>query len=242
MSDPVELQREIGSSVRLRDFDEAALFLFAGLLINYLVEHRALGIWLGLLLSVAAFWLTLTGLAIGVIQLIHFLKSHSVVDVTLSRQSTGSGSVHASPRPFLVMGAAVPAAVLYGLLCVGIGFTDSGVGAFADCEGLRGAAASSGNVPESLSVPGGPAVSCQTGLFGMFLTRYDVLNVYGVTASATQGRVLQNLENYRRTSHTKPIRVEFYEKENWTSWHNEKNGASGGRRGPERLIREAVVK
>jgi len=246
MSDPVELQREFGGSVRLRDFDEAALFFFAGLLINYLAEHRALGILLGFLLSVVAFWLTLAGLGIGAVQLIHLLKSRSVVDVTLFRQGGDSGSVHASPRPFVVMGLAIPIALLYGLLYVGIEFTDewrsSRAGAFADCQGLRDAAASSAELPESLSVPGGPAVSCQTGLFGMFLTRYDVLNVYGVTASAAQARVLQSLENFRRASHAKPIRVEFYEKENWISWHNEKNSATGGRRGPEKLIREAVIK
>jgi hypothetical protein len=76
----------------------------------------------------------------------------------------------------------------------------------------------------------------------MFLTRYDVLNIYGVTTSVAQTRVLGNLKNFRRASNTKPLTVEFYEKENWTSWHNEKSGASGGKRGPEKLIREVVIR
>lgn len=235
MTDSAQLQREVGARVRLRDFDDAALFLFAGLLLNYFVERSALGPSPGLLLSIVAFWLTLTGLSVGVVQLIHFLKSRSVV-------SGKSKSVRMSPRPILVMGLVIPIAVLYGLLYVGIEFVDSGGGAFGDCQGLQAAAASSGDAPESLSRPGNPAVFCATGLFGMFLTRYDILSVYGVTAPVAQARVLGNLKSFRRASNTKPVRVEFYEKENWTSWHNEKNGASGGKRGPEKLIREVVIR
>jgi hypothetical protein len=245
MTNPVQLPREVSASIRLRDFDEAFLFFFAGLLLNYFVERSALGIWPGFLLSIVAFWMTLTGLSIGVVQLIHFIRSRSAVEVTLfppNENSTKSVHTSPSPRPFLVMGLVIPIAVLYGLFYVGIEFVDSGVGAFADCHGLRAAAASSGDIPESLSTPDNPAVSCQTGLFGMFLTRYDILNIYGVTTSVAQTRVLGNLQNFRRASNTKPLRVEFYEKENWTSWRNEKSGASGGKRGPEKLIREVVIR
>jgi hypothetical protein len=227
MTNSTQLQREVAARVQLRDFDDAALFLFAGPLLNYFVERNALGPWPGLLLSMVAFWLTLTGLSLGAVRLIHFLKSKSV---------------HMSPRPILVMGLVIPIAVLYGLLYVGIEFVDSGGGGFGDCQGLHAAAASSGDVPESLSRPGNPAVFCETGLFGMFLTRYDILSVYGVTAPVAQARVLGNLKSFRRASNTKPVRVEFYEKENWTSWHNEKNGTSGGKRGPEKLIREVVIR
>jgi hypothetical protein len=129
MTNPVQLPREVSASIRLRDFDEALLFLFPGLLLNDFVERSALGIWPGFLLSIVAFWLTLTGLSIGVVQLIHFLRSRSVVEATLFPPDENSTkSVHTSPRPFLVMGLVIPIAVLYSLLYVGIAFVDSVVG------------------------------------------------------------------------------------------------------------------
>jgi hypothetical protein len=242
MTNSAQLEREIDASPHLRDFDDAAMFLLAGLLLNYFVERRALGTWLGLLLSAVAFWLTLTGLFVGFVQLVHFLRSRSMVDATTLFGQGESKSVHTNPRPLLVMGLVIPVAVIYGLLYVGIDFFDSGSGAFGDCQGLTAAAASSGDVPASLSMPRNPAVFCETGRFGMFLTRYDILVVYGVTTSVAQARILESLRNFRRAPNTKPLRVEFYEKENWTSWHNEKSGASGGKRGPETLIKEVVIR
>jgi hypothetical protein len=74
-------------------------------------------------------------------------------------------------------------------------------------------------------------------MFGMFLRRYDVILVYGVIDRSEQDRALQSLAEYRQRMHTKPIRLQFYEKENMTMSYTKDGRISSQQRGPERLIR-----
>ena len=64
----------------------------------------------------------------------------------------------------------------------------------------------------------------------MFLSYYNSVGVHGVTEPAAQQRIVDNLTGYYRRAHTHPVRLMFYEKENWTSRLG-KNGATSGSRG-----------
>jgi hypothetical protein len=70
----------------------------------------------------------------------------------------------------------------------------------------------------------------------MFLSYYNTVGVHGVTEATAQQRIVDNLTAYHRRSHTHPVRVMFYEKENWTV-QQRKNGVVSGFGGPEQLIR-----
>lgn len=113
-----------------------------------------------------------------------------------------------------------------------------------DCEALCQTVAATVKVPPSASDPSRPAVSCQTAMFGMFLRRCDVILLYGVTERSEEDRALQSLSEYRQRMHTKPIRVQFYEKENVIPFHDKEGKAisGSGQRGPERLIRVATIR
>jgi hypothetical protein len=115
-------------------------------------------------------------------------------------------------------------------------------GAFDNCDQNIQAASVDGLVGQSISAPGRAAAFCNSGRFGVFLTRYDVIMLYGIKVKAEQNRVIQALIYSRaQGQRARPIRVYFYEKENWVTWKNESNGASGGSRGPETLLRVAVL-
>ena len=74
----------------------------------------------------------------------------------------------------------------------------------------------------------------------MFFKRFDVVYIYGVTDMEAQNRILKQFAEYHHANRTRSIRVRFLEKENWTTW-NYPGGASGGSRGPEKVIRLAVI-
>lgn len=111
-----------------------------------------------------------------------------------------------------------------------------------ELEALTQAATNVAAIPQSVSVPG------RVGVFGdsarnegIFLTRFDVVSVYGVTQKESQDRILQQFGAYYRIHRTRPLHVQFYERENWTTWKGS-NGVSGGARGPEQLVRCAVIR
>jgi hypothetical protein len=108
-------------------------------------------------------------------------------------------------------------------------------------EALTQAAKSVAVIPQSVSVPSRVGVFGVSGRYGMFFTRFDVVSVYGVTQKESQDRILQQFGEYHRIHCTRPLHVEFYERENWTTWEGT-NGVSGGQRGPEKMVRCTVIR
>ena len=107
-------------------------------------------------------------------------------------------------------------------------------------EGLTQAATNVAVIPQSVSVPKRVGVFGDSDKYGVFFTRFDVVIVYGVTQKESQDRILQQFGAYHRVHRTRPLRVKFYERENWTTF-NGSNGVSGGQRGPEKVVRCAVI-
>ena len=77
--------------------------------------------------------------------------------------------------------------------------------------------------------------------YGLFRTRYQILDIYGITDRATQDAILLKLTQVRHAEHTEVIQVLFFEKENVRLWKSDMNSASGGERGPGSPLRIAVV-
>jgi hypothetical protein len=76
----------------------------------------------------------------------------------------------------------------------------------------------------------------------MFLRRSAVLLIYGVEDPTKQDQLLKAIAGYKRRQGAEPIRVEFYEQENWIPFAYDREGKVLGRkRGPERLLRIAVI-
>lgn len=190
------------------------------------IAYGYLGGWPNLILPIAAFYLALTGLLLFAFGPRHrpdarnALRYHLLASLCIS----------------LVVTA------LYAAFYFSVQFVVSGADKSGECPGLIEAADRSHDIPPSAIPvgPPGPAVGCGTERYGILLSRYYDLSVYGVTGHAEQDRVLANLSSYRSTTSTDPIHVAFYEKQNWNSWRNDKNGASGGGVGPENLIRVAT--
>jgi hypothetical protein len=209
-----------------------------GLLVNYVLEHRTflkpgmlsprayLGAWPDIFLPSLAFFLAVSGVilfAIGV--------KRSVLP--------GTGQWRFWPA-FLI---AIPLAILYGVFYFGMQFIATGADRFGECPGLDEAANASHEIPESLLVPGEPAVGCAVERYGMFLSYYNDLAVFGVTDRAAQERVLRNLSDYQKEFHTSPIHVGFYEKQNLMPLQVDKQGKGWGwRSGPEKLIRVVTLR
>ena len=211
--------------------------LIAGLLLNWVLEHHSfvdlgvqdpgsyLGGWPDVLLPAVAFFLCFSGLVLFLFTLIPRLR----------RWSLGE-------RISLTITVSIPLAVLYGAFYLGTQYLAVGAYSPSQCSGLEQAAEASGEIPPSAVVPDQPAIACSVEMYGMFLSDYDDLQIYGVTNSAAQDRILHNLSSYRKSVHTHPLHVGFFEKENWIPWANQKNGARGGQRGPENLIRIVTLR
>jgi hypothetical protein len=179
------------------------------------------GGWPNLFLPIAAFYVSLAGF----ILLLFGLKGRA-----------GFNNLLATVVISLVLTA--PYAAFY----LGIQFIQTGADRLGECYGLNQAANSSNDIPTSIAFPERPAIGCSVERYGMFLAFYNDLNIKGVPNIGAQNRILDNLSKYRKAAHTHPIHVTFWEKENWTTWHNDKTGASGGSRGPENLLRVQTVR
>jgi len=202
----------------------SALGLVLGLGLNYELEHRSFGRMGDLLLPVLAFGLLAVAVLSFIVALIGFRQPPA----------------HASGRRYLlitIVGSVLLTAIYAAVTLTGK-FAD--MGDTGDCLGLMRAANAGNQVPQSVVQPGRPAIYCLSASYGVFLLRYDLLHVYGVADHAAQDDVVQNLSRYRESRGARPIRVEFYQKENWITWQSAR--AKGGSRGPEQLIRIATVR
>ncbi len=143
-------------------------------------------------------------------------------------------------RFWVAFGMAIPLTVLYSLFFFAMQFIQTGADRLGECPGLDQAASSSHVIPMSKVRPGYAAVGCGVERRGIFLAFYNDMSVYGVTDTTAQEHVLESIAEHYRQAHTHPVRVMFYEQENW-SVRQGKNGATFGSRGPEKLIRVASV-
>jgi hypothetical protein len=225
-------------SKRLETSISACLFV-AGLLVNYIAERHsfmplgahspesAWGGWLDVFVPVVAFYLGSTGLVLFGLAL-------------QGRPTTGefrSGFVQSLP-------ISLPLTALYAIFFLGMQFFATGADRLGECPGLVRAAINSGEITEQFRyAPHGPAVGCGNQRYGMFLSTYNHVSMDGVTEWEAQEHVLRNLADYRKEFDTHPIRVMFYEKENWIASPIDKESKGGGLRwGPRNLLRVVTLK
>lgn len=143
----------------------------------------------------------------------------------------------------VLLALAIVLVTSYGLIYVftlGLLFVSSR-GDYGHCEQTIQSVTATTPIPPSAFNPAQKAVFCLEGNYGLFRTRYQILEVYGVADRTTQDAILVQLNRVRDIENTEAIQVLFYEKENVKFWKNDKNGASGGRREPESLLRIALV-
>ncbi len=225
------------------------LTCLAGLLLNEIPWYRSFGKWVDLLLPIVAFFLAVTGvtwLLTGLLRRSYTrelsqLDSHALNISLLPTVAVPAAETRERRRVFFPVSLlSVPLTVVFGLFYFGMQFIQSGADGIGQCDGLNQAAAATGVIPESVVFHSRPAVGCGNERYGMFLSFYNNMTVYGVTNPADQDRILQTLAEYSEQAHTLPIRLSFYEKENWTD-HPGKNGGGWGERGPEKLIRVATL-
>jgi hypothetical protein len=211
---------------RRRSVRIAVLILLLGLLLDWAVEQYGFGDWPDLFVTTAAFFLVVTGIALFTIGLVRRSDLKNLW------------------RPLLLtLIVSVPLTILYGAFYFGMQYIQTGADRLGECPDLDQAANASNDVPESLWMPPLPAVGCAVERYGIFLSFYNRLTIRGVTDPTAQERILKNLSAYRRQHITHPIRVVFFEKQNWIQ-HPGKNGASWGERGPEpdKLLRVVNVR
>jgi len=207
MADPVEGKSGIGAGV---------LLLAIALTLNYLFErHTLFENWKDLFFPTVCFFLFVIGLVVLIGGLV---------------RSRMQGLL------FYAFSIALPSTTLYAVFYVGMQFIQTGADRLGECPGLYQAAAVTKVIPESEWRPGRPALGCEVERRGMFLSYYNSVGVHGVTGAAAQQRIVDNLAEYYRRAHTHPVRVMFYEKENWTVRQG-RNGATFGSGTPSKLIR-----
>jgi hypothetical protein len=189
MPDAVESVPRNGVTVMI-----GVLLLATALTLNYVAErHTLFENWGDLFFPTVCFLLFVTGAA--------------VVIGGLVRSQIKQLLYFASP-------IAISLTILYIGFYVGMQFIQTGADRLGECPGLYQAAASTNVIPESKWRPGRPALGCEVERRGMFLSYYNTVGVHGVTDAVAQQRVADNLTEYYRRSHTHPVRVMFYEKEN----------------------------
>lgn len=210
-----------------------------GFLVNYLSESRAflnpgpvtpgsdVGTWPDIILPNLAFFLVISGVVLFAIGVKRYVLP-------------GSSQWRFWPA-FLV---AILLTVPYGASYLATQFIASGNDQLGECPGLVQSVASSGVVTERfVQPPRGLAISCGNYKYGMFLSTFNDISIYGVTSFAAQERVLKVLRAYRRKTYTHPLHVAFYKKENWSPLRLDTAGRPwGGQRGPEDLLRVVTLR
>jgi hypothetical protein len=206
------------------------LLLAGGLAINYLLERynifkvwensRYPISWADLFSPPLPVFLTLTGIVLSVGGAIYRLPIRRLLRRALAIE--------------------IPLTVLYTLFAFAMQFIQTGADRLGECPGLDQAASSSNVIAPSKVRPGHAAVGCGVERRGILLSFYNDMSVYGVTDPAAQQLVLERVTEHYRQAHTHPVRVMFFEEENW-SVRQGKNGVTFGSSGPQKLIRVASV-
>jgi hypothetical protein len=111
-----------------------------------------------------------------------------------------------------------------------------------ECKAIAGLVTLGHVIPESISTPGRPAIFCDVEMRGFLLKRFDHVRIYGVINKSQQDSMLEALEHGQMQSKHRELTVDFYEKENWTTWSDPGSGRRGGDRGPETPIRQVFIK
>ena len=137
--------------------------------------------------------------------------------------------------------------ILFGVCCLAYGYwylvsTMPDPDVRDECQAIAASVESTISLPPSVSSPGHPAFFCGKGVRGLFLRPYDRVRVYGVVNSSGQDTLIAAIVRAKQQLRTRPIVVDFYEKENWITWSDPKTGRSGGDRRAEMPIRRNVIK
>jgi hypothetical protein len=145
------------------------------------------------------------------------------------------------PRVWLFVG------IVFGMCCLAYGSlylisTMPDPDAVGECRAIAKSVESTVSLPPSVSTPNAAALFCDREVRGVFLRSFDHIRVYGVVDRKGQDVVTASVISSRQRLKTKPIVLDFYEKENWKTWSDAATGRSGGDRGPEAAIRRVVIK
>lgn len=153
-----------------------------------------------------------------------------------------SGEAAPSPRRKVLL--CFVACVVFVCLAYGyffLVFATTSTAELAECGWIAKAVEAENIIPVSTSSPSSPALFCDVGIRHHFLLRFYDIKIYGVIDEDRQDAIVGTLKRYRQQPQTRPLLVQFYEKENWQTWSNPSTGAHGGRRGPEVPIRVISV-
>ena len=194
-------------------------FVASAVLCNYVLAGRSTSLLWDALVTGIALGLLLCGLILVVRALRPKLNNFGLVLFAIG----------------VVSSYGVVYAITIGLLVV------SSESDYGHCEEMIQSIAATAPIPMSAFDPSHPAVFCKVGNYGLFRTRYQVLEVYGVSDRAKQDEILMRLKQTKHRLNTQAVQVLFYEKENVQFRKNDKNGSSEGIRGPESVLRIATV-
>jgi hypothetical protein len=111
-----------------------------------------------------------------------------------------------------------------------------------ECQHLVASLSSKYQVPLSVSAPGSPAIFCDAAVHFPLLTVYDNVFIYGVGTPATQRAIEAWLRAFHAAAGSRPILLQFFDKENWRTWSDPHSGRGGGNRGPETAIRTVWIR
>jgi hypothetical protein len=131
------------------------------------------------------------------------------------------------------------------LLAYAYGFVNAMVRAsenIDECRHVVASLSSKYQVPPSVSTPGSPAIFCDAAVHFPLLNVYDNVFIYGVVMPANQNAIEASLRDFHATAGTRPILLQFFDKENWRTWADPNSGRSGGNRGPETAIRKVWIR
>jgi hypothetical protein len=92
----------------------------------------------------------------------------------------------------------------------------------------------------SKSQPNIPPIFANAGGTGVFGPTPHHIVVYSVQDSVSQNTIVDLIRDYKKQTNLRPIIVEFYKEENWETWTSTRS--SGGKRGPETLIRTVKLR
>ena len=213
-----------------------SIFLvIGGLLLNeipwYSFPSRANDPWF----PIVSFFLTVTGAAYLLDGLLQMSGRSGIIRAHVSGLRTQMVILS------VVWLISIPSTAAFGVFYAGMRFMQTGADRTGQCEGLYHVAGLTGLIPKSVVSPSKPAIGCGSERYGMFLSQYNNVTIFGVNDKVEQDRILNALSDYRVSDRISPIRVSFYEKENW-SVSTLPSGVVLQTRLPEKLVRVATVR